>query len=144
MNLIPIIIILASAVLSPAIWGTQAIVGVNNSLARQNQEEGGEKVYTAEEVDVKAKIKNRLGNLPERKNDCPDPVEAKVRVILHRSGKVTDVVLTMRAGCSYDDEVIKVVRKLKFVPASKNGHPVSQYSDVEYKTRSAKFPSERQ
>ena len=143
MNLIPVIMILASAVLSPAI-GAQAIVGVNNSPARQNKEEGGEKVYTAEEVDVKAKIKNRLENLPERKNDCPDPVEAKVRVILHRSGKVTDVVLTMRAGCSYDDEVIKVVRKLKFVPASKNGHPVSQYSDVEYKTRSARFPSERQ
>lgn len=121
MNLIATIMIFVSGVISPAIWG--------------------EKVYTDGEVDVKAKLKNRLEHLPKRKNDCPDPVETKVRVILHKSGKVTDVVLTKSAGCSYDEEVIKVVRKLKFVPATKDGHPVSQYTDVEYKTRSANWPS---
>lgn len=137
-------IILISGVLSPAIWRAQASVELNDSLPRQNKDKGGEKVYTSDEVDVKARIKNRLEHLPERKNDCPDPVEAKVRVILHKSGKVKDVVLTASAGCSYDDEVIKVVKKLKFVPARKDGQPVSQYSEVVYETHSTSSPSDRQ
>src|SRR5689334_12656335 len=40
---------------------------------QQNEKDGAEddKVYTAKEVDVKAKVKNRLDNPPEYKSDCP-------------------------------------------------------------------------
>ena len=101
------------------------------------QDTGGddEKVYTAKEVDVKAKLKNNLEHLPQRKKDCPETVHAKVRAVLHKSGKVTEVNVTESSGCSYDAEVIKTVRQLKFTPALKDGHSVSQYLELEYDSR---------
>ncbi len=111
------------------------LIITNQSSAIQT--DPNERVYTADEVDVKAKVKNKLEHLPERKNDCPDPVETTLRVVLHKSGKVTEVVVIKRAGCSYDQEAIKAARWLKFIPAMKYGVPVSQYSEIVYETRTA-------
>ena len=94
----------------------------------------GDPVYTVDQVDVKAKVKNQLDNLPDANNDCPIPVAVSLRVVLRKSGKVTDVTVVKSSGCSYDQEAIKVVKKLKFNAAMKSGQPVSQYSDIEYKT----------
>lgn len=94
-----------------------------------------DKVYTAQEVDKKARIKNRLENLPQRKPDCPETVQAKLKVVLHKSGKVTEATVTESSGCSFDAEVIRVARQLKFTPALKDGQPVSQYSELEYGVR---------
>ena len=96
-----------------------------------------DKVYTITEVDVKAKITNKLEHLPQHKRDCPEAVEAKVRAVLHKSGKVTEVIVTESSKCSYDEEVVKVVKKLKFTPALKDGQPVSQYLVLEYNTRAS-------
>jgi TonB family protein len=104
-----------------------------NSHAFQSDDD---MIYAVDEVDVKAKIKNKLENLPDRKNDCPDPVHVSLRVVLRKSGKVTDVTIVKSSGCSYDREAIKAVLKLKFNPAVKGGQPVSQYSGIEYRTTS--------
>src|SRR5262245_33646677 len=68
-----------------------------------------DKVYAVDEVDVRAKIKNRLEYLPERKGDCPDAVHVSLRVVLRKSGEVTDIRVTKPSGCSYDQEAIKAV-----------------------------------
>lgn len=100
-----------------------------------------DKVYAVNEVDVKANVRNRLEHLPDRKSDCPDAVQVLLRVVLRKSGKVTDVTVIKPSGCSYDQEAIKTVRKLKFDPAVKSGQPVSQYSEMEYKTAPAESPN---
>jgi TonB family protein len=95
-----------------------------------------DKIYTVKEVDVRAKVKNKLEHLPDRKNDCPENVNVSLRVVFRKSGKVTDVTIRKSSGCSYDQEAIKAVLKLKFDPAIKDGRQVSQYSDIEYSTTS--------
>lgn len=115
-----------------------AQIGNQNSTPSLQEHEKGasaeDKVYTYKEVDQKAQIKNKLKNLPRLNSDCPNTVKATLRAILHKSGKVIEVTLIKGAGCSYDREAIKAVRKLKFIPAMKDGKLVSQYIDIEYKS----------
>ena len=93
-----------------------------------------DRIYTAKEVDVKAKVKP-LTNTPQPGRDCIDldyPREVTLKVVLHKSGVVTDVFLVKKSGCSYDQDAIRVARKIKFEPAQKNGQAVSQYLVVQY------------
>jgi len=101
---------------------------------RQKSKFDSEKIYMSAEVDVKATVKNQMKNLPELRGDCPDTATVKLRAILHKSGKVKDVVLIKGVGCSYDKQAIEAVRKYKFSPAVKDGQAVSQYADIEYKS----------
>ena len=91
-------------------------------------------VFTVDQVDVRAKIKNQLEHLPDALEDCPIPVGVSLQVVLRKSGKVTDITVLKSSGCSYDREAIKAVKKLKFVAAIKSGQPVSQRSNIEYNT----------
>ena len=110
-----------------------------NTRGLQSPDE--DKIYTVNEVDVRANVKNKLEHLPDRKSDCPDTVQVSLRVILRKSGKVTDITVIKQSGCSYDQEAIQAARKLKFDPAMKGGQPVSQFLEVEYKTAHAESPN---
>jgi TonB family protein len=142
-SLIPVLVACFSMGVSIGAAHALPPVHVHGFQSPDKKEESDERIYTVEEVDVRAKVKNQLEHLPVRKNDCPETVQVSLRVILHKSGKVTEVVLTKPAGCSYDKEAIKAVRQLKFTAALKDGHPVSQYSVVEYKTTQDKWPNGR-
>lgn len=102
---------------------------------------GEDKVYSKDEVDVKAKVKNikELDLLrhakPEEADDCEDGAEVALRAVFHKSGKVTEVTLVKPMGCGLDEVAVRTVRKAKFTPAVKNGVPVSQYTDIEYQFR---------
>jgi TonB family protein len=102
--------------------------------ALSGQSAGDDPVYTVEQVDVRAKVKNQLEHLPDALDDCTIPLRVSLRVVLRKSGKVTDVSVVKSSGCSYDREAIKVVKKLKFDPAVKSGQRVSQLSNIEYNT----------
>lgn len=102
-----------------------------------------DKVFLAQEVDVKAKIKNKLESLPTRKNDCPETVQVSLKLVLRKTGKVTDITVAQSSGCSYDHEAIKAASKLKFDPALKDGQPVSQYSEIQYKTERSHWGDRR-
>lgn len=90
-------------------------------------------IYTAREVDVKAKIPNKMENLPKAGKDCPKEGMVNLTIVLHKSGKVTEVTITEGMGCSYDKAAIEVARKLKFTPAEKDGQQVSQYQMLQYR-----------
>lgn len=90
-----------------------------------------DRVYTEKEVDIKADFAKLEGS-PQFTSDCPDSVSITLRAILHKSGKVTEVTLIKSSGCSFDEESVKAIRKLKFILAKKDGRSVSQYLDVEY------------
>jgi TonB family protein len=62
------------------------------------------------------------------------PDEVALKMVLRKTGKVTDITVLQASGCSYDREAIKAASKLKFDPALKDSQPVSQYAEVKYKT----------
>jgi TonB family protein len=93
-----------------------------------------DRIYQAKEVDVRAKIKQTT-EAPQPGRDCFEfayPRVVVLKVVLHKSGIVSDVTLVRKSGCSYDKDAIRVARKIKFEPAKKNGQDVSQYLTVEY------------
>ena len=82
---------------------------------------------------MKAKITNKTENLPVVGTDCPREGMVTLRIILHKSGEVTEVTLIKGMGCSYDQATLETARKLKFTPAVKDGQQVSQYQIFEYR-----------
>ncbi|HVE59359.1 MAG TPA: energy transducer TonB [Pyrinomonadaceae bacterium] len=59
-----------------------------------------------------------------------------VRVTFDKSAKVTDAVVTKSSGCTaFDNNSLKVARKIKFEPEIKDGEPVTVVKPVEYRFR---------
>ncbi len=107
----------------------------NPTPSLQQREQNGseeDRVYFPSEVDTKAKIRDAAQNAPETISDCPNKGRVSLRVILRKSGKVTDVELIKGMGCGYDEKTVEAARKLKFSPAMKDGRAVSQYLRIEY------------
>ena len=111
--------------------GEQSCIRVSSQ--EQRTQGADEVIYTASEVDVKAKITNKMDNLPEVGSDCPRAGMVTLRIILHKSGKVTEVTIIKGMGCSYDKATVEVARKFKFTTAVKDGQQVSQYQIFEYR-----------
>ncbi len=106
-----------------------------NSANSKNSEaiQGAEPVYGPKEVDTKAVILSK----PEppyteeaRKNNISGAV--LLEVILSSSGEVRDIKVLSRLPYGLTDNALKAVRRIKFKPAIKDGHPVSQRTKVEY------------
>ena len=106
------------------------------SQGQNIQEAEDDHVYAYSEVDVKAKITNKMENLPEPGKDCPSQAGlVRLRIVLHKSGRVTEVTIIKGMGCSYDEASVEAARKFKFTPAVKGGKRVSQYQIFEYQYR---------
>jgi TonB family protein len=99
---------------------------------RQQEDPEDDHVYLGSEVDVKAKITNRMDYYPRPGRDCPNHSWVRLRAVLHKSGKVMEIEIIKRQRCSLDEESVKVVRKYKFIPAQKDGRSVSQYQYFEF------------
>ena len=101
----------------------------------EKEEPFEDRIYSAKEVDVKAKVMRFGVDPPSPGTDCRGRTRLLVSVtaVLRKSGKVTEVEVVRESGCtSYDNDAIRVVRKLKFDPASKDNQPVSQYQRFEF------------
>ena len=96
------------------------------------QQGSDDRVYTAGEVDVKAKITNKFENVPENGSDCPRQGMVRLQITLHKSGRVTEVTIMKGMNCSYDKATVEIARKFKFTPV-KDGQQVSQYQIFEYR-----------
>ena len=94
-----------------------------------------DKVYSAKEVDVKAKVIRPLENQPQPGTDCRARLRlvVSVRAVLHRSGEVKDAELIRESGCSsYDKDALRAVGLMKFLRALKDNRFVSQYQVFEF------------
>lgn len=91
------------------------------------------KVYTTNEVDVKAVIKKSPRPKPVMNWNCPSKGEVLLKIILHKSGKVTNIEVIKGIKCGYEQKAIEAAQKIKFVPATKTNRPVSQYAEVGYR-----------
>jgi TonB family protein len=102
---------------------------------REKTEPTEDRVYSAKEVDVKAKVIRPLDNTPEPGTDCRSRIRllVVVKAVLHKSGDVRQVELVDASGCkSYDEDAIRAVGKMKFTPALKDNRRVSQYQVFEF------------
>ena len=101
----------------------------------EKEEPSEDRIYSVKEVDVKAKVMRFGDDPPSPGIDCPGRIKLLVGVsaVLRKSGKVTEAEVVRESGCSsYDNDAIRVVRKLKFNPALKDNQSVSQYQRFEF------------
>jgi TonB family protein len=56
----------------------------------------------------------------------------RLRAILSASGKVTHIEVLQGLPNGLTKKAIEAAKKIKFTPAEKDGHPVSQYVVIEY------------
>jgi|SRR6266404_1016387 len=92
-----------------------------------------DKVYEPTEVDRKTKITLKP-QPPYTEEARKHEIEGKVvlRVVLRASGEITDVEVLQGLPYGLTEQCIKVVRKIKFEPAIKDGRAVSQRFEATY------------
>src|SRR4029434_3624792 len=96
-------------VVSPSTLRTQESKPAPSPSETQKQEPTEDRVYSGKEVDVKAKVKPQPNDVPQPGSDCYEfdyQLRAVLRVVLRKSGVVTDVKLVKGSGCSFDKEAI--------------------------------------
>jgi TonB family protein len=105
---------------------------------REKPEPAEDRVYSAKEVDLKAKVIRPLDNTPAPGSDCRSRrrLLVVVRAVLHKSSDVRQVELVEKSGCkSYDEDAVRAVGKMKFTPALKDNRQVSQYQVFQFQLR---------
>ena len=105
----------------------------DNSSTTSIQKNDEEKIYKQSEVDQKAKIIKRSS--PSTDRMCSnDSGLVRVLVILHKSGKVSDVKSLIASECQrFNENSLTSAKKIKFKPALKDGQTVSVSVMVEFK-----------
>jgi TonB family protein len=92
-----------------------------------------DRVYTSSQVNDRARVLSK----PEpqyteeaRRNGITGSVI--LRVVFSRSGEVTNIRALQSLGGGLTEKAIAAARQIRFVPARKNGQPVSMYMQLEY------------
>jgi TonB family protein len=91
------------------------------------------KVFNASEVTQKARLLSKPPpsyTQEARKNQVSGTVV--LRVVLAASGEVTNITAIKGLPDGLTERAIAAARQIKFVPAMKDGHAVSQFVQVEY------------
>ena len=90
-------------------------------------------VYSAPQVNERARVLSK----PEpqyteeaRRNGITGTVV--LRVVFSRTGEVTNIRAMQPLGGGLTEKAIAAARQIKFVPARKNGQPVSMYMELQY------------
>jgi TonB family protein len=93
----------------------------------------GERVFLGSEVDTKPRLLNRPEPVPPgaaRMNDVRGLVV--LRVVFSANGTVTNIRVIAGLPYGVTESTIDAARRIKFVPAMKNGNPVSMWMQLEY------------
>jgi TonB family protein len=89
--------------------------------------------FSPKEVDVKAKILSKpqpAYTEAARKNQVSGTVT--IRAVFSSTGQVTNVRAVNSLPDGLTERAIEAARNIRFVPATKDGHPVSMYVTLEY------------
>ena len=93
----------------------------------------GERVFRGSEVDTKPRLLNRPEPVPPgaaRTNDVRGVVV--LRVVFSANGTVTNVRVIAGLPYGMTESAIDAARRIRFVPAMKDGNPVSMWMQLEY------------
>jgi TonB family protein len=97
------------------------------------QADTGERVFLGKEVDTKA----RLLTKPEptySNDDLKNKIVGTVvlRVVFSKTGKVNTIRVVSGMPYGITETAIEAAKKIKFIPAMKDGEPVSMWMQLEY------------
>lgn len=108
-------------------------VASTHSSGHQNADQSGERIYEASEVDRRAKITKKPAP-PFTEEARKNRVSGRVvlRVVLEASGEIGGIEVIEELPDGLTEECIKVARQIKFEPAMKDDHAVSQYFKADY------------
>lgn len=91
------------------------------------------RVFRASQVDVKARVTSMPEpSFTERARRHHITGRLRLIVVLKASGEVGDFIIVSQLPFFLTDEAVRAARKIKFVPATKDGRPVSQWVALEY------------
>jgi TonB family protein len=114
------------------------VVGCALSVAAQSVDSSSadltkEKVYTSSEVSRAAAVieKPKVEYRKEAQANDVDGVVV-INLVLTSGGKVTNVVVAKGLSLAQNNAAIRAAKQIKFIPAAKDGEPVSQSLTVEY------------
>ncbi|MGI9107776.1 MAG: tetratricopeptide repeat protein [Pyrinomonadaceae bacterium] len=95
--------------------------------------EGEPFVYTAEEVTTKAVILTKPTPVyPRRPGQTWSLGWVVLRLVLASDGQVRHILIVSGLPDGITEAVVKAAREIKFTPATKDGHPVSQFVTLQY------------
>jgi TonB family protein len=111
------------------LWREQA--GSMQFYGRAEDENSG--IYRVSEVEVRATIlsKSEPGFTEEaRRNNISGTV--RLRAVLAADGRVRNIAVVRSLSDGLTELAIRAARRIRFTPAFKDGHAVSQYVTIEY------------
>lgn len=93
----------------------------------------GERIYTGKEVTTKARLISKpepLYTEEARRNRTSGTVV--LRVVFSKTGEVTSIQVISALPDGLTERAINAARGIKFLPATKDGNPVSMWMQLEY------------
>jgi protein TonB len=107
--------------------------GIGGSRGNGPDDDDPSRVYKSPEVTTRARVISK----PEpqyteqaRRDEITGTVV--LRVVFSSSGDVTNINAVQKLGGGLTEKAIAAARQIRFVPATRNGHPVSMYMQLEY------------
>jgi TonB family protein len=92
-----------------------------------------DRVFSSKEVTNKARILTRPEpQYTESARDHGIEGTVVIRAVLESSGKMTGIRVVSGLPYGLTEKAVDAAHQIKFVPAMKDGHPVSQYIQIEY------------
>lgn len=109
-------------------------VNNNASDVKTDKPEDYTRVFNASEVSKKAVLTLKPEPMMTeiaRNNGTSGVV--KLRVVLAADGRVTNITVIQALRDGLTEQAIQAASRIKFVPAQKDGHPVSQFQPMDYR-----------
>jgi TonB family protein len=119
----------AAGLILACMSGVLAAQAVGIKTSKQQKE----KVYKSTEVSRKATLTAKP-DAEYTEAAIENKIEGNVilHMVLRSNGEVSDIAVLKGLPHGLNDKAIEAARNIKFEPAIKDGHPVSQYVRVEY------------
>jgi TonB family protein len=92
-----------------------------------------DRVYPASDVNERARVLSKPEpQYTEEARRSGTTGTVVLRVVFSRTGEVTNIRAVQALGSGLTEKAIAAARQIRFVPARKNGQPISMYMQLEY------------
>jgi TonB family protein len=100
---------------------------------KQDNSSGERKIFLSSELTTKAKILSRPEpQYTEAARKAQVSGTVVIRAVFAADGTVQNLLVIRSLSDGLTEAAVRAARKIKFLPATKDGHPVSQFIQIEY------------
>ena len=113
--------------------GKEDGIEVSDGPGYSLEEDTGERVYRGKEVDVKAKLLTKPEpSYPGKALESRASGLVILRVIFAKTGRVESIRVVQGQPDGLTEKAIEAAKRITFIPAMKDGKPVSMWMQLEY------------